>query len=103
MLINPDVLLETMQSMRFISEFQVVIQHETESDPLSMDEMLILVELKQETNLEVVKEIKEQVHRTVNVTPRVEVVDRQEIYRVGVQIKATRFIDRRKTSDSIVR
>ena len=103
MLINPDVLLETLQSMQFISEFQVVIQHEIINDPLSMDEMLIRVELKAEADLEMANEIKRQVHRAVNVTPRVEVVDRQEIYSVGVQTKATRFIDRRKTSDSIVR
>jgi len=103
MLINPDVLLETLQSMQFISEFQVVIQHEIINDPLSMDEMLIRVELKAEADLEMANEIKRQVHRAVNVTPRVEFVDRREIYSVGVQTKATRFIDRRTASDSIVR
>ena len=103
MLINPDVLLSALQSLAFIAEFQIVIQNENKQDTLSMDEMLIRVELKSECNIDSSNKIKEQVNRAVNITPRIEFVNRGEIYRVGEQIKAVRFIDNRVTSDRSVR
>ena len=43
MLINPAVLLETLQSIPGIDEFQVVVRRENTSDPLSMDELVVRV------------------------------------------------------------
>ena len=103
MLINPDVLLEAIQSLKFIAEFQIVIQKENQKDALSMDEMLIRVELNSERDIDFSKRIKDQVNKAIHVTPRIEFVDRGEIYRVGEQTKAVRFIDKRVTSGGEVR
>ncbi len=103
MLINPDVLLGALDAIPEISEFQVVIQHQDENDPLSMDEMLIKVALQAGASIEVGDEIATQANRAVSVTPRVEFVEIEEIYTAGAQIKAVRFIDRRAASDSAVR
>ena len=43
MLINPAVLLETLQSIPGIDEFQVVVRRENKADPLSMDELVVRV------------------------------------------------------------
>ncbi|NKB19283.1 MAG: AMP-binding protein [Alphaproteobacteria bacterium] len=103
MLINPDVLLETLQSMAAISEFQIVIQHQDQNDPLSMDEMLIKVALQAGAETEIGAEIAAQANRAVSVTPRVEFVEIEEIYTAGAQTKAVRFVDRRTPADSTVR
>ncbi|MGB0577496.1 MAG: phenylacetate--CoA ligase family protein [Alphaproteobacteria bacterium] len=103
MLINPDVLLDTLQSMAAIAEFQIVIQHQDQTDPLSMDEMLIRVALQAGADSGIGAEIAAQANRAVNVTPRVEFVEIEEIYTAGAQTKAVRFIDRRTPADSTVR
>jgi phenylacetate-CoA ligase len=103
MLINPDVLLDTLQSMTAIAEFQIVIQHKDQTDPLSMDEMLIRVAVQTGTDAAIGVEIVAQTNRAVNVTPRVEFVEIEEIYTAGTQTKAVRFVDRRTPIDSTVR
>jgi len=103
MLINPDVLLDTLQSMTAIAEFQIVIQHKDQTDPLSMDEMLIRVAVQTGTDAAIGVEIVAQTNRAVNVTPRVEFVEIEEIYTAGTQTKAVRFVDRRTPTDSTVR
>ena len=57
MLINPDVLLDVLQSMAAIAEFQIVIQQEDNNDPLSMDEMLIRVALQDGFDVTIREEI----------------------------------------------
>ena len=57
MLINPDVLLDALQSMPAIAEFQIVIQQEDATDPLSMDEMLIRVALQNKADASIAEEI----------------------------------------------
>ena len=103
MLINPDVLLDTLQSMTAIAEFQIVIQHKDQTDPLSMDEMLIRVAIQTGADVAIGVEIVAQANRAVNVTPRVEFVEIEEIYTAGTQTKAVRFVDRRTSTDSTVR
>ena len=103
MFINPDVLLEAIQSLKFIAEFQIIIQKENQKDALSMDEMLIRIELNSERDIDLSKRIKDQINQAIHVTPRIEFVDRGEIYRVGEQTKAIRFIDKRVTSGGEVR
>ena len=103
MLINPDVLLDVLQSMAAIAEFQIVIQQEDNNDPLSMDEMLIRVALQDGFDVTIREEIVAQANRAINVTPRVEIINIEEIYKAGAQTKAVRFIDRRAHIDSAVR
>ncbi len=103
MLINPDVLLDALQSMPAIAEFQIVIQQEDATDPLSMDEMLIRVALQNKADASIAEEIAARGRKAVNVTPRVEIVAMEDIYNAGAQTKAVRFVDRRSSSASTVR
>jgi len=103
MLINPDVLLDVLESISSIAEFQVVVQNENKNDPLSMDEMLIRVTLHENAPEHIEKEITQQTHKAVNVTPRVEVTALEEIYSAGEQTKAVRFVDRRVSADNAIR
>ena len=103
MLINPDVLLDTLQSMTAIAEFQIVIQHQDQNDPLSMDEMLIRVALQAGADTAIGAEIEAQANGAVNVTPRIKFVEIEEIYTAGAQTKAVRFVDLRTPTDSTVR
>ena len=103
MLINPDVLLDALQSMPAIAEFQIVIQQEDATDPLSMDEMLIRVALQNKADASIAEEIADRGRKAVNVTPRIEIVAMEDIYNAGAQTKAVRFVDRRSSSASTVR
>jgi len=103
MLINPDVLLDALQSMSAIAEFQIVIQQEDATDPLSMDEMLIRVALQNKADASIAEEIAARGRKAVNVTPRIEIVAMEDIYNAGAQTKAVRFVDRRSSSSSTVR
>ena len=103
MLINPDVLLDALQSMPAIAEFQIIIQQEDATDPLSMDEMLIRVALQNKADESIAEEIAARGRKAVNVTPRVEIVAMEDIYNAGAQTKAVRFVDRRSSSASTVR
>jgi phenylacetate-CoA ligase len=94
MLINPAVLLETLQSIPGIDEFQVVVRRENSADPLSMDELVVQVAgtIDQAALADVVIA---RARNAVRVRPRVEFVSAKEIYDAGRQTKATRFIDQR--------
>ena len=94
MLINPAVLLDTLQSIVGVDEFQVVVRREDSADPLSMDELVVrIASSADQTALE--SAVISKARDAVRVRPRVEFVDAKDIYDVSRQIKATRFIDQR--------
>jgi phenylacetate-coenzyme A ligase PaaK-like adenylate-forming protein len=95
MLINPNVLLEALQSLTEIEEFQVVIQREHVHDPHSMDEMLVRAAIRSSAHVAAEADIIELVRRAVGVRPRVEFTALENIYDAGQQTKAVRFVDRR--------
>jgi phenylacetate-coenzyme A ligase PaaK-like adenylate-forming protein len=93
MLINPAVLLSTLQSIPGIDEFQVVVARENQADPLSMDELVVRIA---GADCDALAEI--IISRTrdaVRVRPRIEFVDAKDIYDAARQTKATRFVDTR--------
>jgi phenylacetate-CoA ligase len=94
MLINPAVLLDALQSIPGIDEFQVVVRRENIADPLSMDELVVRIAgtIEQAALADVVMN---RARDAVRVRPRVEFVDAKDIYDAGRQTKATRFVDQR--------
>jgi phenylacetate-coenzyme A ligase PaaK-like adenylate-forming protein len=95
MLVNPSALLGALETVSGIEEFQVVIRRENESDPYSMDEMLVRVACAPALRETVAQEIAARAVAAVQVRPRVEYVEAVEIYDPGRQTKAARFVDRR--------
>ena len=93
MLINPAVLIQTLQGMSGLDEFQVIVQRQDPSDPLSGDELVIRVAGSDRAAL--ANTVTEKVREAVRVRPRIEFTDAQSIYDVGLSTKAKRFIDLR--------
>jgi phenylacetate-coenzyme A ligase PaaK-like adenylate-forming protein len=93
MLINPAVLLETLQSIPGIDEFQVLVRREDKSDPLSMDELVIRVAGANRAAL--AEMVMTRARDAIRVRPTVEFVEAKDIYDAGRQTKASRFVDQR--------
>ncbi|WP_137176477.1 phenylacetate--CoA ligase family protein [Roseomonas sp. AR75] len=95
MLINPTALLQRLQAMPAVEEFQVVVDRTDPADPFSMDELFVRVAprggMPQD---EVAQDVAAATQATIGVRPRVTVEDRHAIYD-GQQAKAVRFVDRR--------
>lgn len=95
MLINPAALLEALQGIAGIEEFQVVVQRADAADAFSMDEMVVRVSTQAGDRDALAADIATRAQAVVRVRPRVEFALAHEIYDVGRQTKATRFVDRR--------
>jgi phenylacetate-CoA ligase len=94
MLINPAVLLDTLQSIAGIDEFQVVVRRENSADLLSMDELVVRVASSTD-QAGLADTIVAKTREAVHVRPRIEFVNANDIYDAGRQTKATRFVDQR--------
>jgi phenylacetate-CoA ligase len=96
MLINPAVLLDALQSIPGIDEFQVVVKRENDADPFSMDELLVRVATAKIDWQPLLTEVISRAQNSVRVRPRVEFVAAGELYDPGRQTKAVRFVDQRQ-------
>jgi phenylacetate-coenzyme A ligase PaaK-like adenylate-forming protein len=90
MLINPAVLLDALDGIAGIEEFQVVVQRSQAADPLSMDELVVRVSASASEDL--AAEVVAKAQDAVRVTPRVEFVAPQD---AATRTKTARFVDRR--------
>ena len=95
MLVNPDVLLEVLQAMSEIDEFQVIIQKEKLNDPYSMDEMLIRVASSSSNLVALEKNLVQRVRQAATISPKIVFEQAHSIYKAGRETKAVRFVDRR--------
>jgi phenylacetate-CoA ligase len=98
MLINTAALLNVLQSIAGIDEFQVVVRREVESDPFSMDEMVVRVAAEESGRDALSATIAARAHELTRVRPRIEFTSKHEIYDVGRETKAARFLDLRAHS-----
>lgn len=89
------MLLQTLESLLGIDEFQVVVKRQDDADPLSMDELVVRVATKDADRDALAREIIARVEQAVLVRPRVEHTAADEIYHAGRQTKAARFVDLR--------
>lgn len=95
MLINPAVLLQMLEAIPAIDEFQVVVKRQNDTDPLSMDELVIRLAAPAGERDALAHEIAARVEQAVRVRPRVEYAHASEIYVAGRETKAVRFVDQR--------
>ncbi len=95
MLINPAALLEALQSIPELDEFQVVICRSDPQDPLSMDEMQIRIASQHSDVASVVSTVAVRTQEVSRVRPKVVHVSAREIYDPATQTKARRFVDLR--------
>jgi phenylacetate-coenzyme A ligase PaaK-like adenylate-forming protein len=96
MLINPAALLQRMQAIASVEEFQVVVDRSDPADPFSMDELVVRIAPRGVGEPETVAaEVAAATQATVGVRPRVVVEERHAIYDPSREAKAVRFVDRR--------
>lgn len=95
MLINPAALLDALQSITGIDEFQVVVARSDPADPLSTDELQVRLAARIANPAALAALVAERTREVTRVRPRVLFASAQEIYDPAAQTKARRFIDTR--------
>ncbi len=94
MLVNPDLIAETLAAATEIAEFQVVISREDPADPLSMDRLTLRVALTGDRTD--APGLAQRVKQAVGVTPEIELTGRDDIFRPGDTLKSRRVVDLRE-------
>ena len=95
MLINPAALLDTIEAVPGVEEFQVVVGRQDPTDPFSMDEMVIRVATQRSDREAIADTIVHAAGTAVGVRPRVEFATARDIYDPALQPKAVRLVDMR--------
>lgn len=94
-LLNPAVLLEALESLPGVAEFQVIVQRENDADPLSKDELLVRIASTSADSDALSREVAACINNAARIRPRVEFARSADIYEPGRQTKVRRFVDRR--------
>lgn len=95
MLINPAVLLEALDAIPGVQEFQVVVRRQNQADPYSMDEMVVRLATGRTDPDALSDTVVACVQEAVRVRPRVEFTEAKNIHDPARQTKAVRFLDQR--------
>jgi phenylacetate-coenzyme A ligase PaaK-like adenylate-forming protein len=95
MLINPAVLLEALNGIPGVQEFQVVVRRKDPADPHSMDEMVVRLASSGADREALSEMVIARAQEAVRVRPQVEFANSVEIYDPARQTKAVRFLDQR--------
>jgi len=95
MLVNPDVLLDTLRTVPGMEEFQVVLRRQDPTDPFSMDEMLVRVATNRSDRRALTTQVVTATQTAVRIRPRVEFTTADDIYDPARQPKAERLVDLR--------
>ena len=95
MLVNTDVILDTLSAMAGMGEFQVVFADEDR--PGAMERLVIRIEREADTVLR--DEVTRRVREAVSLRPEVEFVARGTLYDHERSIKAKRVLDLRANED----
>jgi phenylacetate-coenzyme A ligase PaaK-like adenylate-forming protein len=96
MLVNPAALLAALTAIEHLDEYQVEVRREKESDPFSMDELVVRIACPPEHRERVSVAVAARTSEVAKVRARVEVVEAAAIYDPGKQAKVARFVDRRR-------
>ena len=96
MLINPAAIAEVILSSGDVDEYQIVIDREDQSDPLSMDRMTLrIAPAAGASDAAVAAGLAEGIRRATGVRPDVETVSITDIYDPEQSLKSKRLIDLR--------
>jgi phenylacetate-CoA ligase len=94
-LVNLQVLKDRLDHLPALDEYQIVVQPSDRNDPFSMDELVIKVAARADAQQALSTEILAEVAKVVLVRPRIEIVERDEIYDPLVAAKPKRVVDLR--------
>lgn len=101
MLINPVALLDALNGIADLDEYQVLIRRENPADPHSADQMVVRVAVRGDSEATAAERealgatVVARAQGAVQVRPRVEFALARDIYDPGRQTKAVRFRDER--------
>ena len=95
MLINPAVLLEALNGIPAVEEFQVVVRRKDPADPYSMDELVVRLACSSADREALSEIVMARAQEAVRVRPHVEFANPVDIYDPTKQTKAVRFVDQR--------
>jgi phenylacetate-CoA ligase len=94
-LVNLGNLKEAFDSDQDIDEYQIVVRPENAADAFSMDEFVIRIAPGKGTPHLLGERVAAEVTRLTNLRPRIEIVDRDEIYDPTTANKPRRIVDAR--------
>ena len=95
-LVNLGNLKSELDRKQEIDEYQIVVRPEDETDAFSMDELLIRLAPARDSDGSVAEQIAAEVMRLTNLRPRVEIVDRDDIFNPLTASKPRRIVDARQ-------
>jgi phenylacetate-CoA ligase len=95
-LVNLGNLKSEFDRKQEIDEYQIVVQPEDRNDAFSMDELVIRLAPAQGSTSSVADQIAADVMRLTNLRPRIEIVDRDEIFNPLTASKPRRIVDARQ-------
>jgi phenylacetate-coenzyme A ligase PaaK-like adenylate-forming protein len=94
-LVNPQVIHNVVMDAPAVLEYQLIVRHAVDGDPMSEDQLLLRVAAKPGAEVDV-DSLRQAVRNATEVTPKVDiVVDPSEIYNPTSDFKARRLIDER--------
>ncbi len=96
MLINPTVLLNCIQDIANIDEFQVEVCKFDPNDPFSMDELKVRIATCAKDTNKLITELTHSIKNAIKITPAIEIVCIEDIFNVDKHAKVQRFVDSRK-------
>lgn len=94
-LVNPEAVRNRLAGVRGVVEYQMVVEKEDPTDPLSPDRLTLRLSVAGRLRQDLEREVVEKVREAVGITPRIEYVQSPEIYDPSRILKATRIVDRR--------
>ena len=97
MLVNTDVILDTLSAMAGSAQFQVVFA--AASGPEAMERLVIRIERDEDSDASLRDEVTQRVRAAVSLRPDVEFVARGALYDQERSIKAKRVVDLRAKMD----
>lgn len=96
MLVNPQVLVDTVSAEAEVLEFQAVVAKEDAASPLSMDRLVLKIVPAASAGANLAERLRQNVHRAIGVTPAVEQISMDDPLISGRGWKARPIIDLRK-------
>jgi phenylacetate-CoA ligase len=94
-LVNLQVLKDRLDHLPSLDEYQIVIQPSDKNDPFSMDELVIKIAAQPTMHEALSASVLSEAAKIILVRPRIEIVDRDDIYDPLTATKPKRVVDLR--------
>lgn len=94
-LVNFQVLKEQLERHPSIHEYQIVVKSQDERDEFSMDELIIRLAVADGTQDAVAETVRQETRKTAQVSPKIEFVDKDDIFDPITAAKPRRVVDLR--------